>query len=382
VSSDRDSNPEVDALGIDVESLVGCEAREIREALREMRDAALIVGTDGVPDGWPREILDVDASKDRMVWFFQTADGEWFPFYAYSYRKYVVEFCKIPACIYTRKPSMSPFARVRPIVDLMLDSSGRCLHASARWTEHVLMLARRHRDPSSAAPTPDVSIEIRPSTFRTAIEHVERALGLPSPTRVVSIDDFPTDDAGRLSIRLACIGEERGFLVCDASERPRLDVKIVPTKAGELRVVGASGGRPVAPLGSDGLRIALLDDRAVPRLWLDLFAGSLNVRIGDDRGIQRAVQALVLAGPADASLREPRPTAVTLALMAAGSSDGDGSDGSHGTMGLLVDVPRGLLSVRNSQGVVRAQLSATAIDGERAAYVFAEGRDAPPPDRH
>ncbi|MBI1852472.1 MAG: hypothetical protein HYR85_19190 [Planctomycetes bacterium] len=383
MNPERDTNAEIEALGLDVESMVGRGAGEIRAILAETSpDVALIVGTGGVPASWPREILDVDAASDRLAWFFQAADGSWLPFYAYSYRKYVVEFGKVPACIYTRRPTASPFARVRPIVDLFVDSHGTCIHASARWAERVLQQACAHREIGRRAERQlPLARPLAPPRFLATIERLEQMIGLVPPLQFMTVDDFAAGPAGRLTIRVACIGEGRGFLVYDGGETPRLHVKVAPGDVGELSLVRADGSPGVAAVPATGLRVGLRDSSGAMRLWLDAYAGNLHARIGDDAGIERAVKALLIAGPTDSAAVAGRATAVTLALMAAGNSNPSEDDRTPVGTGLHMDVPGGLLSIRDVTGTVRARLSASALDGERAAYVFAEGDDDAPSDR-
>jgi len=153
----RNSNPDTEALGLDVDALVGRRMDEIRSLLAAHADVALIVGHEPVPAVWPEEIVRLDAEADGLCWLYRTADGTWRDIFLFGAARRS-SGDPIPAIVYTRRPVDPSEATIRPIAQILFRADGTCQEASASAAEDTMILAlkeaRRARLPLPSGSKP------------------------------------------------------------------------------------------------------------------------------------------------------------------------------------------------------------------------------------
>ena len=294
----KDSNPDTKALGLDIETLVGRTINEIRKLLAVHRDAALIVGHEPVPEGWPHEIVKPDDEAEGLCWSYRTADGDW---------KEIVVFGPvrrspsdpIPAQIYSRTPVDASAASVRPIVLLLFQPDGTCSEASATAAEDRMILAAKEAERAREAQPKGPKRLRRLSAFSegSPIEELEALMRLRRPEFAVDAEDFITESDGRLILGIAPSPQPL-FVVYDAGKNPRLMAYVEPNQPPRLRILSDTAEWPPVEVGPGGLRVLPRCGMESEETVLDFFAGGdTGHHVIDPTGATRAVKVLMFAGP-------------------------------------------------------------------------------------
>ena len=294
----KNSNPDTEALWLDVEALVGLNSDEIRSLLAAHADVALIVGHEPVPTGWPEEIMVPDSEENGLSWSYRTADGTWRDIFLFGAARRSPSD-PIPAILYTRRPVDPSEATVRAIVHMLFRADGTCQEASASAAEDIMVLvlkeARRAR-----LPLPSGSKPVRPlaeSRSRSPIEDLEHVLGLPPPAVCVDAEDFITESDGRLVLGVAP-SEQPAFVVYDAGRNPRLVAFVAPQQPPQLVIRTDAAEWPPIEIESRGLRVLPRCGMESEETALDFYAPrEAGHRVIDPSGSARPVLILMVAGP-------------------------------------------------------------------------------------
>jgi len=371
VAHRKNSNPDTEALGLDVDALVGRTIDEIRKLLAVHSDVALIVGHEPVPEGWPREIVKSDDAADGLCWSYRTADGLWKEILVFGPAQKSPSD-PIAAQIYSRSPVDASVASVRPIVLLLFQTDGSCSEASATTAEDRMILAAKEAE-RSREPQPNRPKRLRRlSAFSegSPIESLESLMGLPRPEFAVDAEDFITESDGRLVLGVAPSPQPL-FVVYDAGQNPRLMAFVEPDQPPKLRILSDAAEWPPIEIGAGGLRVlprcGMESDEAV----LDFFAvGETGHRVIDPTGATRAVKILMLAGPCISSTFPNAKVAVRVVVLASPEA-GPASIEKPGPRDLVVRADAQFAQVHAPESKV-VVLMKTTIRAEPGAY-FVDG---------
>jgi hypothetical protein len=292
----KDEIPETVAIGLDVESLIGKDQKAIRELL-DSEACALIVPKEGVPEGWPPEIIERDFNTEHGLhtfsWMMQLADGSWENYYSYG-RPDKEKLDAVPALIYTRHPRETPEVLLRPIAEVALDEEGVCLNATAVNTE--FLIRNRLQFAQARLDEPPIEKQVRPvarDPDSDAAYRLRCLLGLPTPTGVVDIRGVtykPRAGPPRPWIP-SC--ELKAFMFIDDRYQQRIVVMRESWEEVGICIIEDVG--TVAPVAAspDGIRVSLKDGEDQEVLRFDIFSGDLDLRIGDGEGV---LWQVILAG--------------------------------------------------------------------------------------
>jgi hypothetical protein len=371
VTNRKDSNPDTEALELDVAAFVGRRIDEVRSLFAAHADVALIVGYEPIPVGWPEEIVKPDAEADGLLWSYRSASGEWREILVCGVAQRTPTD-PIPAFIYTRRPADPSEVAVRPIAQLVFDPDGTCKLASASAAETQMILARKEArrrtqpPPSGSKPTR----RLPPDGARSPIEDLERLMGLPRPEVCVDAEDFITESDGRLVLGIAP-SPQPVFVVYDAGRNPRLMALVEPNQPPKLIVRTDSGDWPPLEIGPGGLRVLPRCGMESEETALDFYAvGETGHRIIDATGAARSVRILMVAGPCISPTFPNAKLAVRVVALAALEAS-PLAGGEPGQRDLVVRPDRQFADVREAGGKAIVVLK-TTIREEPGAY-FLDG---------
>lgn len=286
----NDSNPEVEAMGLDTRDLLGKHVDEIESRFSE-GDVRLVLQDGPLPEGWPSAIRErtgprsIDfrlITKEGSVRRCTGLSGD----AADEDKEAIVSF----GYIFTRRPLASPRVRVRPIVQLQFDPSGRCIHSSAALAEQCVRAALREIDVEAGLQAP--------ISFESVLgQRLARLLGLEPPRVFLDFGDFEIDARWRSRERFSFAAEPLAFRLDDATGAVSLtcgsdldgSATAVPSRVGDDSigvVVLREGQRFVA---SDGALTMLA--------FMDVYAKHLGLvfRGEGESGPARRVAALLVA---------------------------------------------------------------------------------------
>lgn len=136
----RGGPTEVKALGLSVDELIGKQVADIVARLDAQR-FALATTDERLPEGWPKEIIEVDKDHGVVRWYYQALTGEWRFFDGRRPYEDTRTGRIRRGYIYTRHPIATPGVLVRPIVRITLDASGRCSEASYEDVDLMMRLS-------------------------------------------------------------------------------------------------------------------------------------------------------------------------------------------------------------------------------------------------
>jgi len=367
----KNSIPDTEALGLDVDALVGLKSDEIRSLLAAHAGVALIVGHEPVPAGWPEEIATRDEAEDSLVWSYRDADGAWQEIYVLgTARREPTD--PIPAHVYTRRPLDPAEASIRPIVQLVFRPDGVCKLASAGTAEDRMILAvketRRLRRPQPKDP----KRLRRLSAFSqgSPIEDLEALMGLPRPEFAVDAEDFITESDGRLVIGVAP-SEQPVFFVYDGGRNSRLVAFVEPGQPPKLLIRTDEVGWPPIEIRPDGIRVLPRCGMESDETALDFYAPrEAGHRVVDPSGAPRPILILMVAGPCYSSVVPDAQFVARIVALASPEAHATASR-EPGPRDLVVQPDGQIAEVRDSSGKVVVAMR-TTIRAESAAY-FVDG---------
>ncbi len=282
----NDENPETRAIGLDVSRLVGKDRQAIDLMLGA--DLVLVLPANGVPPGWPPEILEREFDKERglhlLSWQFQLSDGSWTSYYSYGRPDRSV-LDTVPALIYIRRPRATQEVLVRPIAEVYFDDQGRCAGATAKMSEFKIRNHLQFRRIASLleAPGPQTLSPIENTSRGEPRSELLALLGLAAPARMVEVRDVAwASRPGPPRHWIASCGLEVLMRV-DATFTQRLSIGRDSWKEAVLRVLENERVASVT-LDAAGCRLLLKDGAGTEHTRLDIYGGGIDLAVDGSDG--------------------------------------------------------------------------------------------------
>lgn len=297
-----DRNPETEAFGLEAESFVGKDAASIRRLLDEGA-CTLVVATEGVPAGWPAEILetgyDAELGGHLLRWRYQAADGSWHGHYGHLRPEPIAAWDPAPAYVYTRQPRRTPETRVRPIVEVAFGRDGRCLRASALTAEFVLrnrlQMAALWQGGRTAGTEVAATGETVPGPDLAS--EIGRMIGLDPPPQQTTLRGVACREGAAGLARWAWAVDLGAVIFVDARMNQRVVVTFRREGQPTLALIEDAAVTTPRPLPPEGLRLILEDPDSAPRFRFDLYGARADIALTTGSGRHLAVDLLGILRP-------------------------------------------------------------------------------------
>ncbi len=294
-------NPEVAALGLDVEALVGKSIAEVRR-LVDRGDRALVLANEDAPPGVPSEVMrkepNVHDGKPALTWMYQTTEGEWRGWSSYIVdddfvrRSETLQPEIIFGQIYTVRARATPGIGVRPIVQVDFDARGTCLFASDAAPQLTLLMIGAEGRRRSVHASPAQTSRVR-TTSDPHLDALVEPFNLTRPVEAIVLRDWQPGGAPTSGFLWGYECELRSLILWNAQMDQRL--VIGRNDAGSWWLVAVESGTtcPAINLDQRGLRVSFRSATGDVGPAFDVYAGALGVHLLDLDGDGFAASVII-----------------------------------------------------------------------------------------